>query len=360
MQTQTAGKGPGIFIILLAALLLIFSITITGLSAYALNSANASDAAAASEPIPMHALQVGVERARAEVFRKQAEISAQAEMERLKQLALAQEARRKEEQLRQEEEERKQQQALAAKYKAMTLEERLKDYLGSNVNKVGIAYYDLTTGKTLSINGNKTFIAASTVKVPLAMKVYDLVAGGQLQETQKIAYDIENHFEAGTGILQNQDLSQPLPLNLLVEYVIRYSDNIATNMLITQLGYNTFKQAVDEKAGIVTNHSGNYMTANGAMNILKRLYTESKGNSYYAKIIGWMKQTVFHDKLDRYLNHAMVAHKIGFYGAAVSDIGIIYTDKPYILAVYTNGVADPNTLIADISKIIYDRQVGNE
>ena len=69
-----------------------------------------------------------------------------------------------------------------------------------------------------------------------------------------------------------------------------------------------------------------------------------------------MKNTDFHDRIDLYIPHDMVAHKVGDYGNYVNDVAIIYTEKPYILSIYTNGLEDANEIIAHISKIIYDYQ----
>ncbi|MBE6047004.1 MAG: serine hydrolase [Clostridium sp.] len=53
-----------------------------------------------------------------------------------------------------------------------------------------------------------------------------------------------------------------------------------------------------------------------------------------------MKQTTTHDRIDKYIPNDIVAHKIGDYERYVNDIGIIYTDEPYILAIYTEDVME--------------------
>lgn len=66
-----------------------------------------------------------------------------------------------------------------------------------------------------------------------------------------------------------------------------------------------------------------------------------------------MKTTVFHDRLDKYVPQNIVAHKIGNYGAFVNDVGIVNATKPYIIAIYTEGMPNANEVIANISKILY-------
>ncbi|HBP65753.1 MAG TPA: hypothetical protein DD730_16210 [Desulfosporosinus sp.] len=238
-----------------------------------------------------------------------------------------------------------------------SLEEAIRNFLGNEAGKVGLVYYDISSGKTISINGSKTFTAASTYKVPLAMIIYDQVSKGTRKETDTIKFT-ETCREGGTGILQNSNLSSPIKISTLVEDAIRYSDNIAANMLIKSLEYNNYKRLEDIKLGITTNHANNDITALGAFNALKSLNDgANNGNKNYSKILGLMKQTVFNDRISNNLPNSIVAHKIGNYGSNVDDIGIIYTEKPYILTIYTNGLRNPNATISGISDIIYARQL---
>ena len=246
----------------------------------------------------------------------------------------------------------------AAIKSSSNLEDALRNFLGDEASKVGLVYYDISSGESFSINGSKTFTAASTYKVPLAMIIYDRISKGTIKETDTIKFT-ESCREGGTGILQNSNLSSPIKISTLVEDAIRYSDNIAANMLIKSVSYSTYKRLEDLKLGITTNHAKNEITAQGAFNVLKSLNDgANNGNKNYSKIIGWMKQTVFNDRISRNLPNSIVAHKIGNYGSNVHDVGIIYSENPYILTICTNGLRDPNTTISGISEIIYARQLG--
>ena len=43
--------------------------------------------------------------------------------------------------------------------------------------------------------------------------------------------------------------------------------------------------------------------------------------------------------LDKYFQYNKVVHKMSNYGGAVSDIGIVFTDNPYVIVVYAEGVS---------------------
>jgi beta-lactamase class A len=99
---------------------------------------------------------------------------------------------------------------------------------------------------------------------------------------------------------------------------------------------------------------------------MKRVYEFSKSNKVLGgQLINYLENTVFNDRIPKLLPKSVkVAHKIGNYwdeewGMAFHDVGIIYTKKPYILAVMSRNVNDSEAfnVIAAISKKVYDFQV---
>ena len=67
-----------------------------------------------------------------------------------------------------------------------------------------------------------------------------------------------------------------------------------------------------------------------------------------------MENTIYHDRIDRYIDTVAVAHKIGDYGAVANDIGIVFTKEPYVITVYTDDIVSAYEKIAELSKIIYE------
>lgn len=230
--------------------------------------------------------------------------------------------------------------------------------LGSSVNNVGISFQDLTTGTTFSINGDQKFLAASTAKVPRVLILYDLIREGKVNENQ-LSYYKQSEYEGGTGIMQYGNLKQPFSFTTLAQNAMQHSDNIAMRMI----GDNMCEQA-EEGARVrklighdMYNGDNNILSANDARLIMNTLYTgASKGDVGYQKIVGWLKTTDFHDRLDKDMTHSVVAHKIGNLNEATNDIGIFYTNRPYILTVYTSYLSSPNSMITSISDIVYDYQ----
>ena len=227
-------------------------------------------------------------------------------------------------------------------------------------DSIGLTFYDIKTKRTISFNGDKTFIAASTSKVPLNMLLLNKVASGDIKEDTTVKYTDED-YEGGAGILQSQDLSSPIDIFTLSKYSIIYSDNIATKMISNLMGGKdiVYKQ-YDDILGYEAVHTDNSITANDAAQYLKVLYYNKNDNPYYDTLLDNMKNTVYHDRIDKYIDQSLVAHKIGDYETYVNDIAIVYANAPYILTIYTNNVVDAKEIIAETSQIIFDYQNNRE
>lgn len=222
--------------------------------------------------------------------------------------------------------------------------------------KIGITYIDLTTGKKIAVNGEQRFLSASTIKVPLAMMIADKVANGELKWEDQLIYKEKDDYEEGTGIIVN-NIQPSYSLRTLQEYSIVYSDNIAKNML-----YDTFG---GDKAGkkAITQHffqrdtdpENTELSPNEAAEVLTQLFQEKTTNTEYQTIYDYMKQTVFHERMDTATTSGKVAHKIGSYDNFIHDIGILETDHPFILTIYTDG-KNGSSVISDLTDQLWNLQ----
>jgi beta-lactamase class A len=97
----------------------------------------------------------------------------------------------------------------------LSLEQQLRALVGSQTSDVGVAALDLSTGETVSINGETAFPMASTVKVAVAAAYLSQVDHGR-----RSLYDRISGQTAYS----------------LMERMMIHSDNRATDILIRDLG----------------------------------------------------------------------------------------------------------------------------
>lgn len=236
------------------------------------------------------------------------------------------------------------------------LSNRIEVFLGDDIDNFGLVYYDLSTDEKVSINEDLKFTAASTYKVGLNLLFYYLASQGEINLNDYISYK-STDYEEGTGILYTKSSIGSYTIQELLDLSIIYSDNIATNMLGRYLGgHAVVRQKLYDLLNIDFSSKGNYITANIEFLILKYIY-DNKNDSNFAHLIDTLANTLFHDRLDRYVPTEIVAHKVGNYGSYIHDVGIILSDSPYILAIYTYNIDNAEEKIAQISKAIYENQL---
>ena len=264
------------------------------------------------------------------------------------------------EKLKQKKEKKK---AIKDEYK--NIEKVVLKAVGKYEDKIGLVYYNLETGTKYSLNEDKNFISASVKKLPMVMSAADDIQDNKLSKDKLLSYNRATDYEEGTGILQGRTSLNSIKTEEAMKLSIIYSDNIAYNILKDYTSIYVYDY-IEKNTGIKTEIRGN-MTAEQSYLILRKLYENKDNNPYYNKIIEWMKETPFNERIAREIPNEEVAHKIGTNMNCVHDIGIIYAKNPYILVVmtedtgiyeeknrptYENGTyADP--IISDISKNIY-------
>ncbi|AOR24175.1 serine hydrolase [Clostridium taeniosporum] len=236
------------------------------------------------------------------------------------------------------------------------LEDRILYYLGYDKDNVGFIYYDLDTNKYIELNENNTFIAASTYKVKLNVLTYEKnkVDPGLLNK--KLTYK-DSDYEEGTGILQNLCKIPPTPVSELLDLSIINSDNIATNMVGSYLGgHDQVRKEINEMFNISIPYDENITTPKVELKILKHIY-DNRDDINYSHLINALKSTDYHNRIDKYIPHNLVAHKVGSSNEYIHDIGIVFSDNPYIFIIYTKGIENSEEKMAQISEAIYNYQV---
>jgi beta-lactamase class A len=254
----------------------------------------------------------------------------------------------------------------------------------SGAEQVGVAVYDAETKQTLLINERASFHAASTMKVPVMMEVFRRADRSKIPLNEPV--EVKNKFYSiidGSEYRLNKDddsdqeiyghIGQSMPVIVLVDRMITWSSNLATNLLIEkvkaenvtglmrELGAKDIQvlRGVEDPKAFEAGKN-NTTTAYDLM-LLLRLIAEKKflNGRVCDKMIEILLSQRFNDGIPAGLPAATrVAHKTGNITKHNHDAAIVYAPgrKPYVIVVLTRGVAEQKRsakLIADISRVVY-------
>lgn len=254
----------------------------------------------------------------------------------------------------------------------------------SGAELVGVAVYDTETNQTLMINERASFHAASTMKLPVMMEIFRLADRKKIGLNDPVGiknkfYSIVDGSEYRLSKSDDSDqelygrIGQTAPVIELIDRMITWSSNLATNLLIEkvkaenvnalmrELGANDIQVLRGVEDSKAFQAGKNNTTTAHDLTLLLRLIAENKFLNRRAceKMVEILSAQHFNDGIPAGLPTATrVAHKTGNITKIHHDAGIVYAPgrKPYVITVLTKGIAEQKRsgeLIADISRVVY-------
>jgi beta-lactamase class A len=255
--------------------------------------------------------------------------------------------------------------------------------------EVGLAYHKLGTGDSLYLDADKSFHAASTMKVPIMIQLFRRVDAGGLSLDYGLL--LVNQFgsivDGSPYSLDGSDDSDSamyrlvgtrVPVRDLITHMITRSSNLATNSLValanaaaaesTMRSLGAMKIRVlrgveDQKA---YDAGLNNTTTARDLSIVLAAIQENRAAS--AKSCAAMREVLLEQEFNTGIPAELppgtrVAHKTGWITGVTHDAAIVYPQKgaTYVLVVLTKGIPDEPTaqkLIADLSRIVYAHALG--
>jgi beta-lactamase class A len=249
---------------------------------------------------------------------------------------------------------------------------------------VGVAVYDPETKQTMLVNERASFHAASTMKLPVMMEVFRRADRKRIPLNEPV--EVKNKFFSivdGSEYRLNRDddsdqeiydrIGQTMPAIALVDRMITWSSNLATNLLIEKVKAESVTELMRELGakdiqvlrGVEDPKAfqagkNNTTTAYDLM-LLLRLIAENKflNGRVCQKMVEILSAQRFNDGIPAGLPTATrVAHKTGNITKHNHDAAIVYAPgrKAYVIVVLTRGIAEQKRsakLIADISRVVY-------
>lgn len=242
------------------------------------------------------------------------------------------------------------------------LRRQLREYLAKQDGTYGVYVVDLVTGKSVGINSNKVFPAASTIKLPLALYVLGQVEQGRASLDEPLAYSW-TAWEDGTGVLQDWIADgDTLTVRELVELAITQSDNIATNMLLERFGAENVYAYMHELGGTVTHTDEGIpgTTPREMAAFMKDVeFGEALSDAELRTFLrSALEHTAFTDRAAAGVPDGVtVAHKIGTLPGVVNDVALVEVPgRPFIISAFSLDVDDEvaPAVITEITRKVYD------
>lgn len=239
------------------------------------------------------------------------------------------------------------------------LQEELRGYIQTQEGRIGIFFQDIPSGASFGINEREPIGAASSIKAPIVLYLFQQAADGIISLEEKVAYQAETDYQGGAGAIQFFAADgTPYSLALLANLVITLSDNIAWNMLERRLGRDNIANYLWSIGGETVYPEGqNISTARDFGVYLQAILNFRNQHPELGELLlDYMSHTIWdQDGIPNGVpDEVRVAHKVGTVRQIANDIGIVFLeDRPYILSVMTDGLEDGFGAIAAISDMVY-------
>lgn len=233
------------------------------------------------------------------------------------------------------------------------MEKKIIEIINHIKGDVGFYYKDLYTGKELSFQADNTFIAASIIKLPLLITVLKQCEEKRFSLSDKISIKQEDKVP-GCGALYLFEKNIEVSIETLCRLMIAISDNTATNALINQISIPKIKEEF-QAMGLEETRINRLLFDSSAKQ-------QGKENYFTPREMGQLLEKVYHKELVsptiseevkqmlllQQINHKIpqgitedleIAHKTGEDDGISHDVGIVYGQRPFIIALASNHVA---------------------
>jgi beta-lactamase class A len=232
----------------------------------------------------------------------------------------------------------------------------------------GMFFYNPDTGAYLDLAGDKSFSAASTIKLPVLIALFQDIDAGKARLDDQLTMR-KDLIATESGAMQYQPPGTKYSALETAENMITVSDNTATNMLIDRLGgaaaLNQRFKTWGLTATVIHNLLPDLQGTNtiSPKDLASLMFKISQGDLLTPhsrdRVLNILRRTVTDTLLPQGLGKgATIAHKTGDIGSVVGDAGLIEipNGQRYVATVMVKRPHnDPRAqeLIRQISRVTY-------
>ena len=227
-------------------------------------------------------------------------------------------------------------------------------------SSVSVCIIDASNGNYCQVNSDKAFVSASMIKLAVLCKYMDAVDNGQLNPADRVA--LKNmKVVGGTGLIQTERHAS-YTYDELCRYMIMYSDNTATNVIINKLGQDAINERVQTLGGKNTTlnrqlmalnaNTENWISARDAATILYKIKNGTAASSTMcAKALEYLGKQTDNEGMAEGISSGVFAHKTGSLRSMRHDGGIVLGKHPYVIVALCDiGAGNANKLMKEIAQ----------
>ncbi|APB32351.1 beta-lactamase [Gloeomargarita lithophora Alchichica-D10] len=227
---------------------------------------------------------------------------------------------------------------------------------------------DLDSGEYLDMGGTKTVPAASTIKLPLLLALFQDLDQGKVRLDERLTMT-KPLVASGSGDMQFQPVGTTFTLLDTATRMIVISDNTATNMILERLGGKEVVNQRFQEWGLQTTAVRNLLpdlkgtNTTSAADLVHTLALIAQGELLSQRSRDWvlhiLRSTENRSLLPAGLGKgAVIGHKTGDIGFIIGDAGVVdtATGQRYLITIFIqSSYNDPQAvqLLQELSRKSY-------
>lgn len=203
-----------------------------------------------------------------------------------------------------------------------------KDLKGS----YSFSVFNLTTKQSYGLSENEVFTAASFMKLPVLLTLYQEVEIGNLSLETKYTL-VQKDKRPGAGSMQYQALGTIYTYKQMAQLMGKQSDNTAFMAMRRILSDQKIQKTIETIGMSKTSLVESETTPADMTLFFRKLYGGSiLTREHREEILSFITETIFEDRIPAGIPKGVrVAHKVGSEVRVFSDAGIVFAPRPFIL-----------------------------
>ena len=238
----------------------------------------------------------------------------------------------------------------------------------------GVYFEDLLTGETAGFGEHTPMSAASVIKLPIMMTLMEMADKGEIDLSEKVKVGTITKVPS-CGVIAYMHPEAEVTIQDICTAMIIVSDNTATNWMIDKVGmdkvndymqrhgclHSALRRKMFDRAASLRGLT-NHVTAYDMAQLLRQIYNKEVPGA--EQMLEILRNQQLNGKIPVGLRGLAgeedCAHKTGEDDDITHDVGIVLTDKPFIICFLTNQSPDVTEAEYAMHRIVRDLMLNRE